>query len=160
MVFCGSFVSSANVEIASNPRYAKTIKDAAVQTPFHPYGKKSEVIFSNFTYLIPTMIKTIKIANLSITIAAFTFALSLIPIVSKTKTPITPKKANRSITVPLLGSKAPVSSTGRVNPKFFSKKVRRYPDQPVATAAVATPYSSKIFQATSQAIISPSVAYV
>ena len=45
---CGFSVSSAVVEIASNPIYAKNIKNAPINIPLNPFGAKG-VQFSGFT---------------------------------------------------------------------------------------------------------------
>jgi hypothetical protein len=62
----------------------------------------------------------------------------------------------RLITPPPSGE-AEIAS-GIVNPKVVSRKLLRFPDHAISTAATATPYSTMRFQPRIQATDSPIVA--
>src|SRR3954463_7711786 len=92
-----------------------------------------------------------------ITIAALTFADSLAPRISSNVHRPTSTTAGRLKMPPCSG--ADESASGIVKPNRLSSSSLRYCDQPTATAAADTPYSSSRQAATTIAAPSPSVAY-
>src|SRR3990170_2098385 len=81
MSFCGFFVSSATVEMASNPMYAKKITNAPSEMPSNPLGANG-VQLSGFTNRAPTTMNSSTMAILRNTEMLFTHALSLMPMTS------------------------------------------------------------------------------
>ena len=74
----GSLHSSAAVEIASNPMYAKKISEAPVQTPESPPGKKG-CQFDGFVKKTPTPMKNSSVASFRTTITLLNRADSFTP---------------------------------------------------------------------------------
>ena len=92
-----------------------------------------------------------------ITMIALTFADSLAPRSSSSVHSTIRITAGRLRMPPCSGACAKFS--GIVKPKRLSSSSLRYCDQPTATAAADTPYSSSRQAATTIATPSPSVAY-
>ena len=88
---------------------------------------------------------------------ALTVADSLAPRISSSAHSPMSTTAGRLITPPASGDWD--SDSGIVNPNRLSSSWLRYCDQPTATAAPDTPYSSSRHAATTIATPSPSVAY-
>ena len=91
-----------------------------------------------------------------ITITALTLADSLAPRISRSMHRAIRITAGRLMTPPCSGACA--SDSGIVKPNRLSNSSLRYCDQPTATAADDTPYSSSRHAATTMATPSPSVA--
>jgi hypothetical protein len=128
---------------------------AAEVIPLRPNGAKSDRL-SEFQPDTPTATNSTSTASLIITIAALTFADSLAPRMSNDAHSTTRTMAGRLITPSASG--AFDSDLGIVKPKRLSSSSLRYCDQPTATAAAETPYSSSRHAATTIATPSPMVA--
>src|ERR671915_11695 len=129
---------------------------AAVITPPAPNGAKSDRL-SEFQPVTPTTTKSTSTPILISTMAALTLADSLAPRISSSVHSTTSAIAGRLITPSASG--AFERSAGIVNENRLSSSSLRYCDQPTATAAADTPYSSSRQAATTIATPSPSVAY-
>ncbi len=129
--------------------------EAAVM-PAKPNGAKGERL-SAFQPITPMTMKSTSTAILIITITAFVLADSLTPLISSSAHKNTRMTAGRLNTPPCSGACDRLS--GILKPNRLSKSWFRYCDQPTATAAVDTPYSSSRQAATPTAVSSPSVAY-
>ena len=70
--------SSAAVEIASKPMYAKKMREAPVQTPWRPPGKNG-CQFAGFTHIAPTTMKNSSVRSFRTTITLLNRADSLTP---------------------------------------------------------------------------------
>ena len=128
---------------------------AAEVIPVTPNGAKSEKL-SEFQPWSPSTTNSSSTPSLMITIAALTFADSLAPRISSNAHITIRITAGRLMTPPCSGACA--SESGIVKPNRLSNSSLRYCDQPTATAAPATPYSSSRQAATTIATPSPSVA--
>src|SRR5215212_4643447 len=108
----GFFASSAVVDTASNPMYAKKTTAAPVMTPEKPYGMNGDQ-FSGFTYVNPTRMKNATAASLIATIAALNSALSRTPTTSSTMMPSTIRIAGILTSDPVAASGDAVIHAGR-----------------------------------------------
>src|SRR6185503_12789444 len=95
----GFLASSAVVDTASKPMYAKKTTAAAAVTPGHPYGANGDQFFGT-TYPTPTMMKNTTAASLTATMAALKRALSRTPITRSVLMRSTMSTAGRLITAP------------------------------------------------------------
>src|SRR4051794_14232032 len=129
---------------------------AADVMPETPKGAKSERL-SEFQPLSPTTMNSASTPSLIRTITALTFADSLAPRISSSVQSTTRTIAGRLMMPSASG--AFDSESGIVKPKTLSSSSLRYCDQPTATAAADTPYSSSRQAATTMATPSPSVQY-
>src|SRR5919108_3044378 len=129
---------------------------AALVMPEKPNGVKSDRL-SEFQPLTPTTTNRMSTPILVRTIAALTFADSLAPRRSSSVHSTTRTIAGTLITPSCSGAFA--IESGIVKPNRLSKNSFRYCDQPTATAAADTPYSSSRQAATTIAMPSPNVAY-
>src|SRR5215213_7162399 len=129
---------------------------AAVVTPFRPSGKKF-VRLSDSQPDTPTTTNRIRTAILISTMVALTLADSLAPRSSSDAQSQISTIAGR-LTTPSCSGDAE-SECGIVNPNRLSSSSLRYCDQPTATPAADTPYSSSRQAATTIATPSPRVAY-
>src|SRR4249919_2712134 len=170
MLRFGFLVSSAAVETASKPTYAKKIDAAAPSTPTpdsgvpQPFGSIGTK-FAWFTAGSARMMNAVSATILTMTSSAVTFADFEVPSTSSQVISSESRKAMRlnvprtvvpsaSVTV----SPGPaVSATGNGMPMALRNPFA-YPDQPTATAPAATAYSSTSAQPTIQAMSSPSTA--
>src|SRR5215813_9343577 len=121
---------------------------AADVMPSRPNGLKFDRLFESQP-VMPTAMNRIRTPTLISTITALTFADSLAPRISST--------AGKLKTPPCSG--ACDIESGIVKPNRLLSSSLRYCDQPTATAAAETPYSSSRHAATTIAMPSPSVAY-
>ena len=78
---CGFRVSSAAVDTASKPTYAKKIDDAALTTPRFPSGLNGSKFSARIIGMASTM-NTARAVILIDTRTAFTLALSRVPMMS------------------------------------------------------------------------------
>src|SRR3954452_21380645 len=129
---------------------------AADVIPDTPNGAKSERL-SEFQPLTPTTTNSASTPSLIRTITALTFADSLAPRISSSVHRTTRTMAGRLMMASASG--AFDSECGMVKPKTLSSSSLRYCDQPTATAAAETPYSSSREAATTMATPSRSVQY-
>ena len=128
---------------------------AALVMPCRPNGAKSER-WSEFQPWMPMATNSSSTPILIITMTALTFADSLAPRISSSAHSTIRTTAGRLSTPPCSGACERLS--GMVKPKTLSRNSLRYCDQPTATAAAETPYSSSRQAATPMAGSSPSVA--
>src|ERR1700712_3892447 len=152
----GFFTSSPAVDTASSPMNEKKMTPAAVITPLKPNGANGAKL-SEFQPLIPMTMNRISTVILITTIVALTFADSLVPRMSSRAHSTTRTTAGRLTIPPDSGDDE--SASGIWTPNRLSSSWLRYSDQPTATAAADTPYSSSRHAATPIATTSPSVAY-
>ena len=129
---------------------------AAALTPLKPSGKKFDRL-SDSQPDTPTTMNKISTAILIITMIALILADSLAPLSSSSAHSQISTTAGRLKMPPCSGALRECS--GIVNPKRLSSSSLRYCDQPTATPAAETPYSSSRHAATTIATPSPSVAY-
>src|SRR5919197_4919487 len=129
---------------------------AADVMPSTPNGAKCARL-SDSQPCSPTITNITSTPILVITMIALTFADTLAPRSSSRVHNSTRTTAGTLNTPPCSGACAIAS--GIVKPNRLSKNSLRYCDQPTATAAAETPYSSSRHAATTIAIPSPSVAY-
>src|SRR5215813_6171331 len=129
---------------------------AADVIPSRPNGLKFDRLFESQP-VTPTAMNRISTPTLMSTITALTFADSLAPRISSAEHIRISSTAGRLKTPPCSG--ACEIESGIVKPNRLSKSSLRYCDQPTATAAAETPYSSSRHAATTIAMPSPSVAY-
>ncbi len=94
---CGLTASSAVVETASNPTYARKTIAAAVATPLKPKGRNG-VQFDGWTYQTVSRTKVTITATLTMTMTRLTRALSLMPRTSSQVRNSTMAAAGRLIT--------------------------------------------------------------
>ena len=111
---------------------------------------------SEFQPVSPITTNSTSTPILIITMIALTVADSLAPRISRDALSNTSTMAGRLITPPASG--ALDNASGMVNPNRLSSSSFRYCDQPTATAAADTPYSSSRHAATTMATPSPRVA--
>ena len=109
-----------------------------------------------FQPVIPTTTNSASTPSLTSTITALTFADSLAPRMSSSAHATTSTTAGR-LTIPPPSGEVDRNS-GIWKPNRLSSSWLRYSDQPTATAADDTPYSSSRQAATPIATTSPSVA--
>ena len=128
---------------------------AAEVIPFTPAGAKSERL-SESQPEMPSTMKSSSTPSLIITMIALTLADSLAPRSSRNMHSTMRMTAGTLKMPPCSGACA--KSSGIVKPKRLSSSSLRYCDQPTATAAADTPYSSSRQAATTIATPSPSVA--
>src|SRR4051794_21880942 len=128
---------------------------AADQTPCTPNGAKSDRL-SACQPCSPSTTNSVRTPSLISTMTAFTFADSLAPRMSSSVHSTIRMTAGTLKIPPCSGACA--SEVGMLNPKRLSRSSLRYCDQPTATAAADTPYSSSRQAATTIATPSPSVA--
>src|SRR5574341_2321941 len=114
--------------------------------------------FSGFTNHIPTAMKNSTTPSFTQTMTAVVRALSLMPTSNTTVTSRTMIAAGKLATAPSTEPGAGVAQSGSTMPRD-RRMLLKYPDQPIATATQATPYSRMRFQPVIQARNSPSVAY-
>ena len=129
---------------------------AAAVMPAKPNGAKSDRL-SEFQPVTPSTMNSTSTPILISTITAFVLADSLAPRISSSAHSNTRMTAGRLNTPPCSGACDRLS--GILKPNRLSKSSFRYCDQPTATAAEDTPYSSSRQAATPMAVSSPSVAY-
>src|SRR3954454_13066118 len=129
---------------------------AAEVMPPSPNGVKSDRL-SELQPCTPSTTNRTSTPILIITIAALTFADSLAPRISSSVHRPTRTTAGTLNTPPASG--AFDSASGIVKPNRLSSSSLRYCDQPTATAAADTPYSSSRQAATTMATPAPSVQY-
>jgi hypothetical protein len=151
----GFFTSSPAVDTASRPMKAKKMMPAAPVIPVIPNGAKSAKL-SEFQPVAPITTNITSTATLMTTMIALTVADSLAPRMSSSAHSATSTTAGRLSTPPPSGDCD--STSGMRNPNRLSSNWLRYCDQPTATAADDTPYSSSRHAATPIATTSPSVA--
>ena len=118
-------------------------------------GAKSDRL-SEFQPWIPSTMNSSSTPILIITMTALTLADSLAPRISSSVHSTIRTTAGRLNMPPCSGACDRFS--GMVKPKRLSRSSLRYCDQPTATAAAETPYSSSRQAATPIAGSSPSVA--
>ncbi|MFA7348413.1 MAG: hypothetical protein WCZ86_11690 [Desulfurivibrionaceae bacterium] len=111
--------------------------------------------FSGLTWKMATPMKTEMVSSLTKTMTMLVRALSRMPSMSRTMRIRTMPAAGRLMIPPREG--ALVRDSGRVRPTAV-RALLKYPAQPLATAAVATPYSRIRSQPMIQAISSPKAA--
>ena len=128
---------------------------AAEVTPWKPTGAKSEQL-SEFQPCSPSDDEQHQHAELDSTMTALVFADSLAPRMSSSAHRTIRITAGRLKTPPCSG--AWDSDSGIAKPNRLSNSWLRYCDQPTATAAAETPYSSSRQAATPIAGSSPRVA--
>lgn len=128
---------------------------AADVTPSKPNGVKSDRL-SESQPVAPTTMNSRSTPSLIITMIALTFADSLAPRISSDMHSSTRMTAG-TLKKPSCSS-AFEKFSGIVKPNTLSSSSLRYCDQPTATAAAETPYSSSRQAATTIAMPSPSVA--
>jgi len=128
---------------------------AAEVTPLRPAGAKSDRL-SAFQPVIPRTTNRASTPILIITMIALTFADSLAPRRSSAAHSTIRITAGMLRIPPCSGACARLS--GILKPNRLSSSSLRYCDQPTATAAAETPYSSSRHAATMIATPSPSVA--
>src|SRR5215216_2676039 len=129
---------------------------AAALIPWKPSGAKFERL-SDSQPESPTTTNSASTATLISTMIALTFADSLAPRRSSAVHSQISTTAGRLKTPPCSG--ACEIASGIVKPKRLSSSSLRYCDQPTATPAAETPYSSSRQAATTIATPSPRVAY-
>ena len=129
---------------------------AAALMPWKPSGAKFDRL-SDSQPVTPTAMNKISTATLIITMIALIFADSLAPRSSRSAQSQISSTAGKLNTPPCSG--ACEIDSGIVKPNRLSSSSLRYCDQPTATPAAETPYSSSRHAATTIAIASPSVAY-
>ena len=129
---------------------------AAVVIASVPNGVKSDRL-SDVQPWRPSTMNSSSTPSLIITMIALIRADSLAPRSSSDAQSTIRITAGRLITPPCSG--ACESDSGIVKPKRLSNTSLRYCDQPTATAAAETPYSSSRQAATTIATPSPRVAY-
>src|SRR3954464_3840335 len=129
---------------------------AAALMPWKPSGAKCDR-WSESQPWSPTTTNSASTPSLISTMIALTFADSLAPRSSSDAQSQISTTAGRLNTPPCSG--ACEIESGIVNPKRLSSSSLRYCDQPTATPAAETPYSSSRHAATTIATASPSVAY-
>src|SRR5690606_5702838 len=172
---CGLRVSSAAVETASNPTYAKKI-DAAAPTmprpepsplPNQPFGANGSKCAPLSTGRVSAM-NTVSARILISTSTALTRALSVVPIIRRRVTASAITTAGR-LNMPWVKSTEGIPSTkdqagpaasavGSSKPVALLTRPMKYPDQPTDTADAATAYSRISAQPTTQASSSPITA--
>src|SRR3954447_19671217 len=152
----GFFVSSPEVETASNPMYAKKITDAAVTVPSRPFGANG-CRLPESNAVTPSTRNSASTASLMNTMIVLVRALSRMPTQSTAVTASTMKTAGRLNEPPSPGGAA--SEPGSVKPNSGAARSWKYWPQPPATAATDTAYSRIGSQPMIHAAISPSVAY-
>jgi hypothetical protein len=128
---------------------------AAPVMPVTPNGAKSAKL-SVFQPVMPMTTNITSTAILMTTMIALTVADSLAPRMSSSAHSVTSTTAGRLSTPPPSGDWERTS--GIRNPNRLPSSWLRYCDQPTATAADDTPYSSSRHAATPMATTSPSVA--
>ena len=153
--FWGSFTSSAAVETASKPMYAKKIIDAPANTPDQPKGMNGTQ-FEASTWLKPSARNNATTASLMATMTLLTKELCLTPRMLTKATTAKMRTAGRLTMPPSWG--AMVSAVGKVIPKFM-RMLLKYPDQPMATVDTAKAYSKIKSQPMTQAQNSPKATY-
>ena len=112
----GFFASSAVVDTASKPMYAKKTTAAPLMTPDQAYGMKG-VQFAGSTYQKPATRKKSTAAILIVTMTALNFALSRIPTIRRTMIASTISIAGRLMSAPGAAAGAALIQTGRCTPK-------------------------------------------
>jgi hypothetical protein len=123
--------------------------------PVIPNGAKSAKL-SEFHPVTPMTTNITSTATLMTTMIALTVADSLAPRISRNAHSATSTTAGRLSTPPPSGDCD--SRSGIWKPNTLPRNWLRYCDQPTATAADDTPYSSSRHAATPMATTSPSVA--
>src|SRR5215211_5629847 len=156
IVRCGCLTSSPAVETASIPIKEKKMIPAAAVMPWIPKGAKSARLLEFQPNKPITMNKTRMLILIS-TMMVFTVADSLAPRMSSKVQSAIKITAGRLKIPPCSG--ACDSASGIWKPKRLPSNSLRYSDQPTATAAADTPYSSSRQPATTIAGSSPIVAY-
>ena len=121
-----------------------------------PNGGEVRVRLSEFQPCTPSTMNSTSTPILIITMTALTFADSLAPRISSSAHSTIRMTAGRLKSPPCSGACDRFS--GIVKPKTLSRSSLRYCDQPTATAAAETPYSSSRQAATPIAGSSPRVA--
>ena len=133
----------------------KNTVPAAAPTPAVPSGAKSAKL-STWNAVNASTTNITSTASLITTITALAAADSLTPRTSSSAHSATSTIAGRLITPPAPG--AAESAAGMPTPTVASSNALRYSDQPTATAAEDTEYSSSRHAATAMATDSPRVA--
>src|SRR3954452_10641831 len=154
--FCGFFVSSPDVEIASNPMYAKKISDAALTTPSKPPRMNGDRL-SELKAVNASAMNRMRIPVLMNTMIVFVRVLLRTPEISSAATAHTMITAGTFTVPPSPGGLAIAS--GSVKPNAESSSSLKYCPQPTAIAATETPYSRIRSQPMIHATSSPIVAY-
>jgi hypothetical protein len=134
----------------------KKMIPAAAVIPWIPKGAKSARLLE-FQPKRPMTMNKIRMEILISTMTVFTFADSLAPRISSNVQSAIKITAGRLKIPPCSG--ACDSASGILKPKRLFNNSLRYSDQPTATAAADTPYSSSRQPATAIAGSSPIVAY-
>lgn len=151
----GFRTSSAAVDTASNPMYAKKTIAAPVTTPVHPNGRNG-VQFAGLMYRIPMKMKNMTIETLTATIAELNLALPLKPVTSRSVIKPMMRMAGMLMSPPSVPGGLE-NAAGRVSPTPL-RKLSMYPDHPIATTEIASEYSRIRSQPIIHAQISPGEA--